>query len=144
MVLCAEANSSEGHHHEQRPDQDGTKVVREFTIPRTSLSDQPNGVQRLFYFVDQGIGGVQKACHANHSQDPDFQIVDKADDGRREFLPLSSREVRVLEQELAQFPGVPQTPLGRIPSRQERALVRGGLYKPDRQPGHRASGGGIP
>lgn len=79
-------------------DQDGAQVVGELTTPRASFTDQPNGVQRLFDLIDQGIGGVKKPCDPNHSQHTDLQIVDKADDGGRDFLTLRAERFERLGQ----------------------------------------------
>lgn len=58
-------------------DQDGAQVVGELTTPRASFTDQPNGVQRLFDLVDQGIGGVKSPATPTTPSTPIFRLSTK-------------------------------------------------------------------
>ena len=79
-------------------DQDGAQVVGE-TYDSTGVLHRPaKWRSTLVRSCRSGNRWCKKPCDPNHSQHTDLQIVDKADDGGRDFLTLRAERFERLGQ----------------------------------------------
>jgi hypothetical protein len=64
-----------------------------------SMPHQPDCVQGLLDFVDQGIRGVKEPGDADHPQHTDLEVVDKADDSGGDLEALGTQRLKGLSQQ---------------------------------------------